>query len=374
MHRHLWILTILTAALLLACSEDGNTTSDTPDTTVEDTALPDNGGTDTNATTVTCDYPTNDGETVYFGKVMPPLSWDQAYLGKGAGMQEDFSLENFHCNPEYDAYNVIIFIITAEWCPSCEEMLTNFGSDGTFERLEAAGALLVNVEMETLDYAAPTNEQAYTSIVAHAGEVPGFIVGDGATQPTTGPFSALASSRIIGSYPSGFVVRRSDMVVIAPLSEGGYYLDLESIAADPDAYYTGPPNEGPPNCGADDEEDSEPANNTAAGAGVIDSDILFNGGVCDDEPDYFRVELPGRMWLLDLSFDPTLGDLDFYLWDTANDTYYLDGNGRRVGSAEIGSDEVFQFCGEATLRVFGYNGHTAPYRIGLTDLGPGPCQ
>lgn len=381
------VLALAGAILLVACGpadEDGGardtSTGDTssaadtasePDMSTEDAA---DGGDELIEADVVpaCRYPMHD-ELVQLGKIMPHLRWARAFRGDGSELA--FDLEDFFCDDEtYGDYTTLVFFVVAEWCPACNEVLSSFAESRYLDRVDAAGGLVVIVESETNSYAPATSEQGLASVGALLPNHSGIIVGDADTSPGPAP-SNLLRSPLVGSYPSGFVVRRSDMRVITSVTEGEFFLDLEQVATDPDSFYQGPPTHTGPNCGSAEEEAAEATNDTAAGAALLEAnpDAPTAGGICDDQPDFWRVEEPGR-WLLQLSFDATVGDLDFYLWDAERDTYLLDAAGRRIGSAETGPGEVFQHCGPALVRVFGYNGSTAPYTLTLDSLGGSGCN
>lgn len=346
-------------------ADTGNTTNTQPDTgSTAVTEADTSGGTDTTITP-TCAYPANDG-FIQMGKIMPHLTWKKAYLGDGTPL-ENFSLEDVFCDEAYSQYNAVFFFVTAEWCHACTEMLTGSKDNGLFTTIDDAGGLIINLEVETTEYAPSTSDEAFATISSHAGAPPGIIAGDGDTDPASVP-SVIMSSSLIGSFPGGFIVRKSDMRVISLLSDSeNRYYDLPAIAADPDSYWDGSVPSDEPHCFAADEEPSEPANNTFAGASTLVLNESLFGGICDDEPDFYRVTYPGT-WAIELTFDRAEGDLDFWLWDTETDNFLLDAAGRRIGSAGLSSNEFFSFNGPATIKIFGYTGNTAKYRVTLVPL------
>jgi hypothetical protein len=370
---------LITAATLAACSsDDGGSGGSRADTSAEadtsddaatqaDTATAEadtNTSTDTD-TTPTCRYPANDG-FLQMGKIMPELSWKRAYLGDGTQLT-DFSLEEVFCGDAFKRYNAVFFFVSAEWCHACEEMLAASKDNDFFQEINANGGLPIILEVETKDYKPSPSSNAFATVSKLAGAPPGIIVGDADTAPARAP-SVIMSSSLIGSFPGGFIVRKSDMRVISTLTDDeNVYYDLIGIARDPDAYWDGTTPSDEPTCGPADEEASEPANNTPAGAATLALSQSINGGICDDAPDFYRVTYPGT-WALELRFSRSDGDLDFLLWDEAANDFLLDANGRRIGSAGLGSNEFFSFRGPAVVRVFGYTGNTAKYRLTLVPL------
>ncbi|MEO1273418.1 MAG: hypothetical protein AAFX99_35480, partial [Myxococcota bacterium] len=183
------------------------------------------GGGDT-TTTPGCMYPENTG-LIAKGKVMPRLWWDDAQLPDGSSAT--FDLQAFHCDPAYDAYSVVIVVVSAGWCPACPDYIRYVG--GQAEQLEAAGALLLFVETELADGTPATGPDADAHITELIDAGKGIRVGDGTTQPEA---RTVYRAPLIGGFPAGFVVRRSDMLIIADQSESQYYLPFEEIAREPD--------------------------------------------------------------------------------------------------------------------------------------------
>jgi hypothetical protein len=200
---------------------------------------------------------------------------------------------------------------------------------------------------------------------------PGFRVGDNDTtilnasgEHEPAPMY-ITNQPIVTAFPSVWVVRKSDMQMIADQGRGNYYLPLSLIVQDPDADWSDPP---PPpfvsNCEEGDEEIYEP-NDTTEDASVIPVGT-FEGGICERGPDFYRIRLTGA-WRATLDFTHADGDLDMFLWDKNNDTFLLDGNGERVGSAGTGDQEVVDFEGTTFLMIYGYNGASSAYTLTLEE-------
>lgn len=300
-----------------------------------------------------CTYPPAGGLSL--GGVMPNLEWADAYDESGQAV--GLSLEDFHCNPAFDNYNVIFFVLSAGWCGACPSYLSQVGPQ--LAQIEQAGGKVVFVEAQDRSYNAVNSQQAYQYFSRYTNNGPGFRVGGGSSSPP----QAISNSGFIRSFPSAFAVRRSDMRVIAELrsTPGGF--NMPAIAQDPDRNWGAGTGQSNPQCGPDDEEPSEP-NNTAATAGTLRPGDSFDGGICDQNLDFYAVEHPGT-WRLDLAFRHADGDIDVYVWDT-NANRPLMRNGRPVGSESSTDNESFTHTGDAIIGVLGYQGATAPYRLTLS--------
>jgi hypothetical protein len=367
--RSIEIALLLVSLGLAACGSDGD--GDPAGAPVHDGGLEDGAGANADPSAEpdaqaqptwreTCAYPANNG-FIELGKSMPSLAWEGAYLSDGTRL--DLELHAFHCAPEFDAYRTALFAVSAGWCPACPSQIEHLAS--LAGALEAAGSLLVFVETQTADGLPATHEDshAYVERVLGPGG-PGLRVGDGETLPR-----ALAIDRapLVTSYPAGFVVRRSDMMVIASQSQSASSLPWDEIARHPDSVReTSNPND-TPNCGPDDEEPYEP-NNTAAQAARLVAPARFRGGICDGFPDYFFIDSNVR-WLLEIDFEHSVGDLDMFVWDVENDEILTDALGRPVGSATVDDREVYQGRGPTIIVIFGYSGATSTYELWLAEIG-----
>jgi hypothetical protein len=289
---------------------------------------------------------------------MPNVSWPVAY--KGDGTQVPFSLEEAHCSEAYANKTIIIFDVGAAWCVPCTEYSRELNQRAA--AIEAAGAIIVYVEAETTSYQLADTDYANEHLNRILGNGPGFRVGDADTQPTAGTFY---NSPLTTQFPTAFVVRTSDMKVIADQAAWNNMLPYAQIALHPDEDWTNPNR--PPsvsNCGPNDEERGEP-NNSSQTATPVQAGS-FNAGICDAEADYFQVDHPGD-WRLDLRFSHAIGDIDVFVWNTqANEPLTV--NGQEVGSDSGDDDESFTHSGPAVIRVFGYQGASAPYVFELTTL------
>ncbi|MEO1267764.1 MAG: hypothetical protein AAFX99_06675, partial [Myxococcota bacterium] len=217
-----------------------------------------------------CAYPTAP-MTIAAGGVMPALSWASAFRGTD-GSEVSFDLADFHCNDtEWSSYSSVLFVVGTGWCPACPDYIRHVGQQSA--QLQSAGMLVIFVEAEDANSIASTSAMANTFISDLIGNAASLRVGDGDTNPAS---RTIYNSPIITGFPSAFVVRRSDMNIIADQGSSQFILPFPEIAADPDATEWEPAPGGGPgggvsaNCGAEDEESFEP-NDTPADAATIAS-------------------------------------------------------------------------------------------------------
>ncbi len=135
---------------------------------------------------------------------------------------------------------------------------------------------------------------------------------------------------------------------------------------DPGADEEGDADPGPvviPLPGASDAPGDKPGQATPLEAGVEVESTIEDGS----DVDYWRVDSQGP-WRIDVFFSHNDGDLDVYVWDIIAGARKTDRSGRPVGSDSDNDDEEFVFRLPAVIRVQGWEGATAPYRIRLTEL------
>ncbi|MEZ4467472.1 MAG: hypothetical protein R3F43_24275 [bacterium] len=267
------------------------------------------------------------------------------------------SLRAFHCDPAYERYSVVAFVVSTGWCSACPQYLRQVASQA--QAIRQAGGLLVIEESEDSGYNPIDSAGAARFLDRLIGNAPGLRVGGGASRPSV---QYLARSNIVQAYPAAFVVRRRDMRVIAELRSAPGGMPIDQIAANPDRDW-GAGADAPPRCGPADEEPQEP-NNSANQAGALAAGQTINGGICGADMDFYRVNHAGS-WTLDLRFRHADGDLDVYVWDTARNAPLQNGN-QRVGSDSDTDNESFSYQGAATIAVVGYRGATSRYTLSLT--------
>ena len=290
------------------------------------------------------------------GSIMPNLAWTDAT--NALGEKQDFSLEGFFCDAEYERYTSVTFILFTDWCPNCPDYLRMVA--GYADQLDAAGSYLVALDLETTSFSLPTNANATWTVDADVGSGAFLRLGDGDTDP---PGFVHESTSLWSAVPGGFVVRKSDMKVIVNQDDWQTILHYPTIVQHLDADWSNPNN--PPffsKCAEGDEELSEPNDTPTQAVPLIDE---VTGGICAAEPDFYSVDIPGN-WRLDLTFTNAVGDLDVYVVDATGAP--LEANGGRVGGESADDDETFTHAGPATIMVQGYMGASAPYELALTAI------
>ena len=305
------------------------------------------------------DYP-EAGQFVDLGAVMPNVGWANAYQPDGTMVE--FTMEKWLNDPEYAHFNSIAFILGTGWCPACPDYIAHVNSiSGT---LTANNMMIVYIEAEDNSYNPATSEFARDFVNDHIGDGPGLRVGDADTMPAAG---TMIRSPVVQSFPSGWVVRRSDMMVIASQHASQYILPFEQIAADPESgEWNGQPSI-EPNCGEEDEETYEGSNDDPRTAPSLEAGTTFDGGICGVAPDFYKIDIEGG-WRADLEFSHSIGDLDLYLWDLEKGEIAKDENNRPIGSDSITDNESFEYEGPAVLMIFGYDYNTTTYTFSVTAL------
>ena len=287
---------------------------------------------------------------------VPYVYWQNAHYP--GGVVKPFRFADVHCD---DEVSIIVFVAGTTWCGACSAYAQRIAEFS--EELEAAGGRVVFIELENDAREPCTSEEADRHLSNVIGDV-GIRVGDADTRPGDGGY--IAVSNVVRAYPTVFVVRTSDMRIIADDSTGARELDLIEVARNPERDWTRPE---PPmiesNCGGQ-EEDTEP-NNTAMEASTLTSSSPIDGGVCDGYADYYRIEAEGR-WRLTLEFQQSVGDLDVVVWNVAGQQPERDLAEQIVGSYTQTDNETFEYEGPATIRISGYRFASAPYRLSLESL------
>jgi hypothetical protein len=289
---------------------------------------------------------------------MPPLVWTGAY--RENNQMIDFNLTEFHCQQgAWMGFETIHFIMGTGWCPYCPDYMRAAANQAA--QIEMSNGLVVYAELENSSRRAETNTAANTYVNRLIGTQPGVRLGDGSSMPPR----TLINAPLVDAFPTGFVVRRSDMKIIATQASSNSRLPYLEIARNPMADWSN--GQAPPafrnNCGPSDEEVYEP-NDSAATAALIQPGT-FNGGVCTAAADYYRIDIPGA-WRLDLAFRHSVGDIDVYVWDTARNDVARNAQNQKLGSDSGDDDESFTHTGPATVMVFGYRNASSPYTLTLT--------
>ena len=297
---------------------------------------------------VPCTHP-DAGNYVVLNEVVPNLGWTGAFLADGSTV--DFTMEKFHCSEEYEGYSSLVLVLGTGWCPACPDYLRMMG--GIAQDLDDAGMMVIFMEAQDINGVPSTNQDAAEFLDVLISDAPGLRVGDGETEPRP---ETVIQSPIVEAYPAGFVVRKSDMMVIASQNASQYILPFNDMAAEPDADWSDLSGEGP-NCGPEDQEIYEP-NDDPAGAPVLEPGS-FDGGICAPTYDFYRIEME-ETWRLTLEFSHEQGDLDVHLWNFENEVPDFG-----TGSSTNSDNESFEHSGPGTVIIYGYNLATALYTLTL---------
>lgn len=288
------------------------------------------------------------------GSVMPRLSWPTAYAADGASF--GFDLLDFHCDPAYAQYSILVVVVGAEWCNACGQYMRELA--GMAAAIEAAGGLLLYVETQDSQGDWLSGRLANRVINGYVGGSPGIRVGDGDTAQGAG---RVYNAPIVDLLPTVFAVRRSDMMIIEDGAQ-----DWAAVAHRERQRGGAPPNHPPPGVPpADCVEEGQEPNNESGTAGLLPVGQAVVGGICDGTQDFYRITHPG-LWTLDLFFSHGDGDLDVYVWDPGQGDVLFDVFGNAVGGESTTDNEQVSLFGEQIVVVVGYEGARAPYRLQLT--------
>ena len=343
-----------------ATTDTGSTDTGTTET--------DSGTTDTGTGTCRPVYPNlGASEGLQLGDTVRDLFWRGATnVGTGASGDVDFYklFENQTCADPMSTeapIDTLAILVVASWCQYCPAEIA-FASR-VAEEFKAEGGLFVVVNFEDRSGAPADNAEAKSFVTQHAtlnGVAPDnmWAVGDGDANPA----NYLHTLGEVNAFPSAYVVRLSDMKVIAnPDNAGGSYLNFVEIARDPDAGSWGPPTVPfTSNCGPGDDELTEPNDDatTATPVGIGS----FTGGICSAAPDIYSITEAGP-WTMTLTYDQSLGDIDMFVLDVPNDRPVKDDAGNDVISQETTGTEALSYTGPAYVAVYGYSSASAPYEF-----------
>lgn len=304
----------------------------------------------------TCDYPRY-SPLLQYNRVVPPLSWPGRWPD---GRDFDFKLEDVYCDADWSNIETLVVVVGAGWCTPCTLYAQRIQNE--VDQLAALNAQIVMLEAQDTEGLPSNLEFAWEHLNRITDRLPGIVVGDADTRPTA---NFVQESALVEAFPTVFVIRTSDMKMIAESGRTDYYLPLQDIAADPLADWSHP---GMPTftnaCRMGEDEAGEPndlpESATPLAAGTV------TGGICTDAPDYYAIDLPGR-WRVDLDFTHATGDLDVTVWDVArNQPAQL--NGQVVGSTGATDHESFEHTGRVVIQIAGYQHASAPYTLTLTAL------
>jgi hypothetical protein len=316
-----------------------------------------------------CNYPSYDRQ-IGLNSTFPPLAWADAH--DALGNVQPYSLRELFCDPE-TAPTTIAVIVGAGWCSACTSLTVNILKP-IIDSLTQANMQVLYIEAEDGQYEPASSLFAFRHLARLIGEDPGIRVGDMKTSlnADSGPWTnedEFIRSLSNGSYPSAWVVRTSDMKVIADQNTSQYWLPFLLIAQEPDADWSEPPPPPPPpfesNCEEGDDEASEP-NNTSIRAARLNEGSQ-SGGICTPEPDFYRVQASGP-WRVTLEFSHDVGDLDMYLWDKDANDVMVDESGMPIASNGEADTETIESQGNGIISIVGYGGASNVYNLILELL------
>jgi hypothetical protein len=295
----------------------------------------------------TCTPPAATGRLA-MGETLPAYSWSAAY-GPGAA-RTSFDLRDFHCDDaRWGAYTSLLIVVGTAWCPNCPDYLRDVAALD----LDRTGTLVLWVESQNSSYESATSDEALRTVDRVIGQdAAGLRLGerDNSMRDAIGSRTS--------TVPAGYFVRRRDMRILADENELGVRPPWQEMSRDPELDWESRlRGGGGSTCGAADEEAFEPNDTSATAASIAPGS--FTGGVCASQPDWYRVSIAGR-WRLDLQFSHASGDLDVYV---------LDDSGATIARSDSATDdESVTVTGPARVRIEGWRGATAPYRLTLTEL------
>jgi|GEM_PF-1373045 len=304
-----------------------------------------------------CVYP-EAGPIIGPAAVIPRLKWADAVNADGE--QVGLDMGQVFCKVgEFANVETVAFIIGAGWCGYCPDNFRRVA--GLADDIYANNGMIVWVETQDNARQPIDSRHANRALSEYLGDAPGYRVGDLTTEPMMG---MINDSPLVTGYPSGFVVRTSDMKVIAEEASSQTYLDLVAISGNPERDWGS--RELVFNCEPEQEEATEP-NNDVTNAVAIEPGT-FSGGICGLDKDFFQVNIQGA-WQVDLRFQHAGDsyDLDIAVWDPNTNQPLRTGAGF-VGSESVDDNESFQYQGPAVVAVYGYGYASAPYEFELTAL------
>ena len=309
------------------------------------------------------------GECVYpewsarpsVGDVLPPFQWSSAF--NGAQNMGPFGALDMHCGADWQDVETIVFVVFPEWIPWLFEYVAYV--DALAPQIENAGGRVVFVGAQDAGGAMLSQQQMnrILSEVAPGGN------GIRVTEADNTFSTKLINTGLIDHLPSAFVVRRSDMKVLATQrTRGGEHLPYVEMTQDPDADWSNPGPATirptlPSNCPEGADEDSEP-NDTPEQAATIGAGRI-RGGICNRRGDFYYVDIDGD-WSFNLEFTHAVGDLDVILFRDGQPL--IDRTGQPVGPNSSTDNESFEWEGPVMVFILGYDGATAPYRLTISEL------
>ncbi|MEQ9501480.1 MAG: hypothetical protein RIT81_31710 [Deltaproteobacteria bacterium] len=138
-------------------------------------------------------------------RAVPGFAWVDVTDAQGA--RTDFSMESFACDPQWRAYNSALVVVATEWDPITPKYLAYIS--GVSDAFTDAGTIIVYVVAQDTMGQPASQARATAFIDATIPGAPGLRAGDADTlsSPNVGDVAPF--------YPFAFIVRRSDMQVVA---------------------------------------------------------------------------------------------------------------------------------------------------------------
>ena len=301
-----------------------------------------------------CHYPFGT-YSVRKGDIIPPIEYSG--VSDEAGNTFDFNLRDFYCSSEYENVDYLVFVIGTGWCPYCPAQMREVADQAG--AIQNSGGMVVYAEIQDSRRSPASASYARQEVNRIIGNSPGIRVG-------AAPNELLARAPFVDSYPNGFVVRKRDMRIIAIHGDYSGSIPYSQIAQNLERDWSrGTLNVFSNECGAQDEEASEP-NNTPVQAAPLNPGQT-SGGICDEQPDFYRITTNGN-WRLDLGFSHQTGDLDVYIWDENSQRVLRDANQERIGGSSGTDNESFTGSGSALVFIHGFRYASSPYSLELTEL------
>jgi len=285
-----------------------------------------------------CQYP-RAYHSVSLGQVIPRMWWQSAFDENRT--ETRFDLEDFYCSDQYDDYAALMVVAVTQSCPACGPYIASLRSQEA--QLTAAGIKLLFVMLETDRITRPSSAESLRTLTHYARTLSSIRVGSGSTSPSP---DIIRNAPIITSVPSVFMVRRSDMRIVARRSSG--------VVFDPVAIAQAASNhEGPGDNGSADTDcdniDSN-GNHHWQDALAIDANSIIEGEVCPGRDNYYLVDLQTR-WRLKLLFQQRDADLDLFLLDPYTGQMLTKPNGNPRAGLSRTSNERIRYTAPAIARI-----------------------
>ena len=303
---------------------------------------------DINEKSGACRYP-GGGNTISLGRTMPRLWWQSSF--DESRVERRFDLHDFHCSSEYDPYSALMVVAVTQSCPACGPYIAGLRAQAN--ALEQAGVKLMFVMLQTDRSYRPTSSESLRMLNRYAGNMDGVRVGSGSTFPNP---ATVTMAPIITSVPAVFIVRRSDMRLVARRGVDNGFDPIAIGNAAWDGAVIGQPDDEESAC-ADDVDNEQWLDATPlAGTGSI------QGLSCEGRETYYLMDQPGR-WRLKLKFRNADANIDIALLDPDTGRQLTKPNGRPLQGTSNTNNERISHRGPAIIRVHQRGGGEAGFEL-----------